>query len=626
MKRVDTALAVALSALLVLAPLLPAEGAPAPASAPLSGAPVAAAAAGLEQIAGADRYATAVACSVAAFPAGADAVVLATGASWPDALGGSGLAGALHAPVLLTPPDRVRPDLVAEIARLGADRVFVLGGPGAVRETVLTVLRAGLPGVTLTRIAGANRYETAARVASATIDANPGWDGNAFVATGAGFSDALSVGPVAAALGRPLYLVNDGGPSAGVLAAMDAAEVTRATVIGGTAAVSPAIATRIGAIVGGVGNVTRIQGADRFSTALAIASYGESAAGLTWARPGLATSESFADALAAAPLLGSRLAPLLLAPRTGLPDPIVGALYQRRANVTGYVCFGGTAALPAHVREDAELALVAPAFDNARAMEHIRAIAGLGPRKAGSPAERAGCDYVAAQLASYGYSVSTQTFSIPGGKTSRNVIAEKAGTSGEVIVLGGHIDSAGISPGANDNASGVAVTLELARILAAAPVRPTVRFVAFGAEEISGATADEHHFGSRYYATSLGPAGQANVAAMVSIDMVGYGSSFTVRNLQWAPQTTVNALRTQASFMGQPLPYLKDFGKSGWSDHEQFERVGVPSAWLEWRDDPVYHTERDTAAHIQPSRVRVTGRLVRAWLLGMTQAELDGLR
>ena len=553
-------------------------------------------------------------------------MVLATGMSWPDALGGSGLAGALDAPVLLTPPDRLRTDVLAEIARLGANRVYVLGGPGAVRETVLAALRAGLPGVTVARIAGANRYETAARVASATIDANPGWDGHAFVATGATFVDALAVGPVAAALGRPLYLVNEGAPSAGVLAAMDGAGVTRVTVIGGTAAVSAAMATRLAAVVGGAGGVARVQGADRYATALAIAAYGESVAGFTWARPGLATSESFADALAAAPLLGARLAPLLLAPRSGIPDSIAGALYLRRGSVTGYVCFGGTAALPAHVREDAQLALVAPAFDNARAMAHIRAIAGLGPRKAGSAAERAGSDYVAAQLASYGYTVTTHSFAIPGGKTSRNVIAEKSGTTGEVIVLGGHVDSVAVSPGANDNASGVAVTLELARVLAAAPVRPTVRFIAFGSEEISGATADEHHFGSRHYVTSLGSAGQAGVAAMVSIDMVGYGSTFNVRNLQWAPQTAVNALRTQASFAGQPLPYLKDFGKSGWSDHEQFERVGIPSAWLEWREDPVYHTARDTAAHIQPSRVRASGRLVRAWLLGMTQAELDGLR
>lgn len=294
--------------------------------------------------------------------------------------------------------------------------------------------------------------------------------------------------------------------------------------------------------------------------------------------------------------------------------------------MTGFVCFGGSAALPAHVRQEAQLALLAPHFDHGRAMAHVRAIAALGPRAAGGSAERAAFDYVAAQLANYGYAVTTQSVAIPGGKTSRNLIAERAGASGQVIVLGAHVDSKPPSPGANDNASGVAVMLEVARLLAAAPVRPTVRFVAFGAEEVSGATPDDHHFGSRCYVDSLGSAERARIAGMVSIDMVGYGSTFTVRNLKWAPQTTVRSLQARAAFVGQRLPYLKDLGRSGWSDHEQFERVGIPSAWLEWRDDPAYHTARDTASHVQPSRIRAAGRLVRGWLLAMTDAELDALR
>lgn len=621
MTRLIRALPLVLAAvLLTTVSAGPARATPVPAVTPAMSALA------LEPIAGADRYATAVAVSQAAFPSGARAVVLATGVSWPDALGGAGLAGALDASILLTPPDRLRADVQAEIARLHAEEVLVLGGPAAIRDAVLTELANALPGTAVTRIAGADRYQTASRVAAATVAASGGWDGHAFVATGASFADALTVGPVAWTLGRPLYLIAEGAPSNDVLQAMRDAGVTRTTVLGGPVAVSESLAARIAGVVGSPDRVTRVGGADRFTTALAIAAYGEREAGFSWARPGLSTSEGFADGLAAAPLLGGRRAPLLLTPPGGLPDVVAGALHARRSNVTGFACFGGPKALPGHVREEAELALLAPVFDGGRAMAHIRAIAGIGPRKAGSAAERAGCDYVAAQLASYGYTVSVQNVPIPGGRTSRNVVAEKPGTRPEVVVIGGHVDSVGASPGANDNASGVAVTLELARVLAEAPVRPTVRFVAFGAEEISGATANDHHFGSREYVRLLGPAGQARVQAMVSVDMVGYGSTFNVRNLNWAPQTTVASLQRQAAFMGQPLPYLKDRGRSGWSDHEQFERVGIPSAWLEWRVDPVYHTARDVASHVQPSRVRVTGRLVRAWLLGMDEAELDSLR
>lgn len=621
MNRLRLILAPILVAALSLA-ALPAAAAPTPAPS----APVTPAAVALEPVAGGDRYATAIAISQRAFPSGAPAVVLATGLDWPDAAGGSGLAGALGGPVLLTPPNRVRAELIAEISRLGADAVYVLGGQSAVPEAVLTELRAGLPDVGIVRIAGANRYETAARVASATINANPAWDGRAFVATGFTYVDALAVGPVAAALGRPLYLINEGDTSISVLAAMETAGVSRATILGGQGAVSTALQTRIASVVGGADNVARLEGPDRFTTALAIAAYGESAAGFTWARPGLATSDDYPDALASAPLLALRRTPLLLTPRAGVPDSIASAVYARRATVAGFVCFGGTAALPAHVREEAQLALIAPHFDNARAMAHIGAIAGFGARGAGGTAERAAFDYIAAQLANYGYMVTTQSVAIPGGKYSRNVIAEKTGTRSEVVVLGAHADSKPPSPGANDNASGVAVMLEMARVLAASPVRPTVRLIAFGAEEISGTTASNHHFGSRHYVKSLSADQQKQISAMISIDMVGYGSTFNIRNLNWAPQTTVTSLQAQASFVGQPLPYLKDLGRSGWSDHEQFEQVGIPSAWLEWREDPVYHTARDTASHVQASRVRTSGRLIRGWMLGMTDAELDALR
>lgn len=273
----------------------------------------------LESVFGADRYLTAIAASKAAFPTGAPAVVLATGADWPDALGGAGLAGALGGPVLLTPPDRVRSEVVAEIARLGARDVYVLGGSRAVHDAVLAEVRSALPGVRVTRVDGADRYATASRVASATLGANPAWDGHVFVATGATYADALAAGPVAAALGRPLYLVSERSADA-VVAEMRRVGVARVTVLGGPAAVAAGIVSKIESLVGR-GNVSRLDGADRFATALAIAAYAEDAAGFTWARPGLATSDAYPDALAAAPLLARRQARWCSRRAPGCPTP-----------------------------------------------------------------------------------------------------------------------------------------------------------------------------------------------------------------------------------------------------------------------------------------------------------------
>lgn len=584
--------------------------------------PVAAHAATLESLAGDSRYATAIAISRTAYPGGSRAVVIATAASWPDALGGAGLAGVLDAPILLTARDGISPGVLDEIRRLGAADVRVLGGPAAVSDATVEALASALPEAGVERIGGVSRYATAAAVASGTIAAG-GWDGQAFVATGRSFFDAIAAGPVAAALGRPLYLIDDGPSADGVLAAMRDAGVTHATILGGPAAVSATLQSRIASVVPGV---SRLAGSDRYVTGLVIAAYAESQAGFSWDAPGLATADDFADALAAAPLLGARRVPLLLSPPTGITDRTAAALYDHRSAVATVTCFGGQTAFPPHVRQEAQHALVAPYFDVARAMGHVSAIAGLGARPAGGAAERQACDYVAAQLRGWGYTVTTQDVLLPGGRHSRNVIAEHAGTRPEVIVLGAHIDSKYPSPGANDNASGVAVTLELARVLARSTTTPTVRFIAFGAEEIAGDTADDHHFGSRQYVAALSSAGNATISGMVSVDMVGYGSTFNVRSLGTGPQTAVGALRTRAWFVGQPLPYLRDFGRYGWSDHEGFERAGIPAAWLEWRDDPVYHTTRDTASHVQASRVRVTGRLLRGWILGMDGARLDALR
>jgi hypothetical protein len=97
-------------------------------------------------IAGTNRYATAVQASEEAYPDGTDTVVIATGRNWPDALGGSALAGALDAPILLVPGASV-PDIVtAEIERLGATSAVIVGGELAVGPGVFSALqRSSVP-------------------------------------------------------------------------------------------------------------------------------------------------------------------------------------------------------------------------------------------------------------------------------------------------------------------------------------------------------------------------------------------------------------------------------------------------------------------------------------------------
>lgn len=265
-------------------------------------------------------------------------------------------------------------------------------------------------------------------------------------------------------------------------------------------------------------------------------------------------------------------------------------------------------------------------FDAAVAIREASAIAALGPRPAGSAAEARAAEHIARRLREIGLEPQVVTFSLPNGKTSRNVIATVPGTSsGRSVILGGHMDTKSPSPGANDNASGCGIMLELAAVLKDAPVAPDVRFVFFGSEEVlAGMSSDTHHLGSRHDARSLTANQRSDTAAMLSIDMVGRGDRFLVRNMRRGPQDVADDLLDLARRQGAGLSFERDPGKSGWSDHEAYERLGIPVAWLEWQSDSMYHTAGDVASRLQKRPIAATGRLVLDFLRGLDDRALEG--
>jgi aminopeptidase YwaD len=192
-------------------------------------------------------------------------------------------------------------------------------------------------------------------------------------------------------------------------------------------------------------------------------------------------------------------------------------------------------------------------------------------------------------------------------------------------VLGAHLDSKPPSPGANDNATGCGALLEIARILAEQPVTPQVEFIFFGAEETIDKDPNHHHFGSRTRVARLSEAERADIAGMVSVDMIGYGPDFVARTMLRGPRTMADLLLATSKATGAGLTFLKDPGATGWSDHEAYELAGIPAVWIEWRDDPVYHTAKDTSAHIRPEKVRVAGQLVLDVLRGLDEDALEEL-
>ncbi len=301
-------------------------------------------------VAGTTRIETAVEASKLGFSS-SEYVVVATALSFPDALGGSALAGALDAPILLTYTD-VLPDAVkAEIARLGATKVIVLGGDGAVSPGVYAALDA-LPGVTAERIAGATRYTTAEKIAERTIaEMGVAFDGTAFVATGASFPDALGASPLAAAKGWPIYLLAPQTSTHDALvAAMEADGVSRVLVLGGTGVVPASFESKLEAAFTDT-RVDRLAGSDRYTTALAVARYGAASAGLAWDHLAVATGADFPDALAGGALQGADRSVMLLAAPTGLNAEVRAELTAQKASITEVRFLGGTGAVPQTIRD-----------------------------------------------------------------------------------------------------------------------------------------------------------------------------------------------------------------------------------------------------------------------------------
>jgi aminopeptidase YwaD len=182
-------------------------------------------------------------------------------------------------------------------------------------------------------------------------------------------------------------------------------------------------------------------------------------------------------------------------------------------------------------------------------------------------------------------------------RSTANVVATKPGTTRpqESIVVGGHYDSVPGSPGANDNASGVAATLEAARVLAGVPTARTVRFVLFAAEELG-------LFGSAAYAAER----RQGVVAMINLDMVGWGERLRIGASPGRDESVVDVAERVAERLGIPVTRFRGSA----SDHVSFERQGIPAVFLHRGVDPHYHQPTDVPSNVTPRHLEEAARLV----------------
>ena len=202
---------------------------------------------------------------------------------------------------------------------------------------------------------------------------------------------------------------------------------------------------------------------------------------------------------------------------------------------------------------------------------------------------------------------------------ARNVLALLPGSdpefSDEIVVIGAHYDHLGREPdgaimnGANDNASGVAAMLEIARLWQAQGFRParSVLFAAWDGEE-------QGLLGSRHY-VQYPTRPLTRTVAMVNLDMVGTGEALRIDG----EGATATQLRASAAAYSITTTLSFD----GRSDHFPFHEAGVPAAMLIWWPDPLYHTPDDEVGAIEPQKLKAVGAISAHTLAALAQGYVE---
>ena len=235
----------------------------------------------------------------------------------------------------------------------------------------------------------------------------------------------------------------------------------------------------------------------------------------------------------------------------------------------------------------------------------------------------ASAEYIAHEMTGLGYPVHAQEYDVEGLRV-KNLASELPGTElpEEIVLVGAHYDSVRGSPGANDNASGVAAVLEIARLLKTDRLPRTVRFVTFVNEEPpffqTGA------MGSRVYASRVRERGE-KIVAMLSLEtigcysdekgsqsypfpfsmfypdtgnFIGFVANVASRNLV---QEAIKIFRSNTSFPSEGIAAPGWIMGIDWSDHWSFWEEGYPAIMITdtalFRS-PYYHSHQDVPERI----------------------------
>ena len=258
------------------------------------------------------------------------------------------------------------------------------------------------------------------------------------------------------------------------------------------------------------------------------------------------------------------------------------------------------------------------AFDLASALAD-----GVGTRIPGTGNDELARSVISRAFLAAGWRVRPDPFDLPQGGSTANLLATIDGTipDGPLVIVGSHMDTLG-GVGANDNASGVGVLVEVARELAdeAAAFPIPVVLVAFAAEERQDAPGRPNHLGSERLAALLAD----RTVTMLSVDMVGNGPSTRVVGLERADRTLVD--RIAAIAVRDGIADVVTDARGNVSDHGSFANLGVPAAFLWTGPDEHLHSAADTTEHLDLDDLARAGALTLAFLRDLGPEDVAGLR
>jgi glutaminyl-peptide cyclotransferase len=258
-------------------------------------------------------------------------------------------------------------------------------------------------------------------------------------------------------------------------------------------------------------------------------------------------------------------------------------------------------------------------FSGVRAMRHVEAQVAFGPRATGTQASLRTGNYILEQLERAGWRTEVQPF-LYQGVEGRNLIGRAGSEGGPVFILGAHYDTRRVADqdandpeqpvlGANDGASGVAVLLELARVLDIGLVQGEVWLVFFDAEDDGGLDSWDWIVGSQFFVSQL----QVTPEYAVIVDMVGDASQDIYLEMNSDP-TLQACLWNIADRLGYGEYFIAEYRHSMLDDHIPFLARGIPAVDMIDFDYPYWHTAQDTVDKVSPDSLERVGRVLETFL------------